>query len=268
MNLQTYLRDIRKDGKRSFTIEDILKTFDVPRGNARVALHRLMRSGDIVSPARGFYVIVPPEYQAYGCIPAEQLVPLLMSYLHAEYYVALLSAGIFYGASHQKPGAFQVISNRRFKKPISLGDVKIDFIYKKDLVDLPIHNKSVDTGYLRIASPELVAIDLLQYPSHAGGVNHIATVFSELVEDLNLQSLIELAIQTDSIYQLQRIGYILEKIDTMEETNKESIILGLTEFLAINAKSYIPIAPEVKIKGSKRSKKWKIIENADIESDL
>ncbi|MCW5589375.1 MAG: hypothetical protein KIT27_06885 [Legionellales bacterium] len=39
----------------------------------------------------------------------------MMKYLDAEYYVALLSAAGFYGASHQKPMVFQVVSkkNRR-----------------------------------------------------------------------------------------------------------------------------------------------------------
>lgn len=45
-----------------------------------------------MSPASGLYVIVPPEHQAYGCIPAEELIPILMEHLQADYYVALLSA--------------------------------------------------------------------------------------------------------------------------------------------------------------------------------
>ncbi len=84
MNLQSYIKQLRKYGKRALTIEEILDEFKVSRNYARVALHRLIQSGDLVSPAKAFYVIVPPEYQTYGCIPAEQLIPILMKHLNKE----------------------------------------------------------------------------------------------------------------------------------------------------------------------------------------
>lgn len=51
----------------------------------------------------GYTSLLPPEYQSYGSIPAEELVPIIMQHIQADYYVALLSAGLFYGATHQKP---------------------------------------------------------------------------------------------------------------------------------------------------------------------
>ena len=87
MNLQSYIKQLRKYGKRAFTIEEILEEFKVSRNYARVALYRLIQSGDLISPAKAFYVIVPPEYQTYGSIPAEQLIPILMKHLNIDYYV-------------------------------------------------------------------------------------------------------------------------------------------------------------------------------------
>lgn len=268
MNLQSYIKQLRKYGQRVFTIDDILMEFKVSRNYARVALHRLIQSGDIVSPAKSFYVIVPPEYQTYGCIPAEQLIPLLMKHLNTDYYVAVLSAGLFYGATHQKPARFQVMSNKRMNSNLVFGDVEIDFIYKKSLSDLPTKDFVVDTGYLKVASPELTAIDLLNYPRHAGGLNHIATVFSELAEALDPIKLVELAEKVNATYQLQRIGYILEQIDVMDENRKGEIINTLEVYLKGKMKFYIPIASEVGKTGYPRCKKWKIIENAEVESDL
>jgi hypothetical protein len=51
MNLQSYIKQLRKYGKRAFTIEEILEEFKVSRNYARVALYRLIQSGDLVSPA-------------------------------------------------------------------------------------------------------------------------------------------------------------------------------------------------------------------------
>lgn len=268
MNLRSYIKELRKVGERCFTIEDVLEKFQVSRNYARVALHRLLQSGDLVSPARGLYVIVSPEYQYYGCIPAKELIPLLMKYLNANYYVALLSAALFYGAAHQKPARFQVISTQRIYQPLRLGEVEIEFIYKKSLFNLPTKDFTVDTGYLKVASPELITLDLLNYPNHAGGLNHIATVLSELAENLDANKLIALAEQTNSRYQLQRIGYILEEVDVMDEDKKNKIVNELAEFLESKMKYYIPIASEIKKTGYPRSKRWKIIENAEIESDL
>ena len=268
MNLQSYIKDIRKDGRRCFTILDILEQFHVSNSHARVALHRLLKTGDLISPARGLYVIVPPEHQPHGSIPPQELVPLVMQYLGANYYVALLSAGLFHGATHQKPARFQVISDKRIKHPSTFGDVEIDYIYKKSVLELPTQDFTMSTGYLKVATPELVALDLLEYPNHAGGLNHIATVFSELVEVLDPIKLINLAKDTRVEYQLQRIGYILDHIDVMDEPGAEIIINALAHHVQEHKPSYLPLASEISKIGYLRCKKWRIIENSEIESDL
>lgn len=266
--MQSYIKDIRKDGKRCFTIMDIVEQFHVSNSHARVALHRLLKAGDVISPARGLYVIVPPEHQPHGSIPPQELVPLVMRYLGANYYVALLSAGLFHGATHQKSARFQVISDKRIKHPSTFGDVKIDFIYKKSVLELPIQDFTVATGYLVVATPELVALDLLKYPNHAGGLNHIATVFSELIETLDPVKLINLAKDTHAEYQLQRIGYILDHIDVMDEENAEIMINALALHAKESKPTYLPLASEISKIGYPRCKKWRIIENSEIESDL
>jgi len=268
MNLQSYIKDIRKDGRRCFTILDILEQFHVSNSHARVALHRLLKTGDLISPARGLYVIVPPEHQPHGSIPPQELVPLVMQYMGAHYYVALLSAGLFHGATHQKPARFQVISDKRIKHPSIFGDVEIDYIYKKSMLELPTQDFTVSTGYLKVATPELVALDLLEYPNHAGGLNHIATVLSELVEALDPIKLINLAKDTHAEYQLQRIGYILDHIDVMDETNAEIMINALAQHVQEKKPNYLPLASEISKIGYSRCKKWRIIENSEIESDL
>jgi len=268
MNLQLYIKDIRKEGRRCFTIEDIVGQFHVSHSHARVSLHRLLKTGDVISPAKGLYVIVPPEHQPHGSIPAEELVPLIMQYLGANYYVALLTAGLFHGATHQKPARFQIISDKRIKRSLAFGDVEIDFIYKKTVSELPTQNFTVSTGYLKTATPELVAIDLLNYPNHAGGLNHIATVLSELIEKLDAIKLIKLAKDIKAEHQLQRIGYILDNIEVMDDHHAEVIINALALHVAERKQKYLPLASEISKTGYPRCKKWRIIENTKIESDL
>ena len=99
-------------------------------------------------------------------------------------------------------------------------------------------------------------------------LNHIATVFSELVEVLDPIKLINLAKDTHAEYQLQRIGYILEKIDVMDETNAEIMINALAQHVQENKPNYLPLASEISKIGYSRCNKWRVIENSEIESDL
>lgn len=263
-----YLEKLLSTGKRYFTSQEIRQDLSVSDDAARAGLYRLKRNGKLISPISGLYVIVPSEYKSYGSIPAEELITIMMKYIDAQYYVALLSAAEFYGAAHQKPMIFQVITNRRIKHSLKFGQVHIKLIYKKTLAALPIKNFVVRSGYLKVATPELIAIDLLKFPKYAGGMNNIATVLSELVESMNVHKLIELAESLGERYQLQRLGYIIGKITVMNDDIKKTIIDALAEYVSSNVKSYIPLASTIQTVGYPRCRKWKIIENTDFESDL
>jgi len=268
INLTNYLKTIRQQGKRYFTLEQLISNLNLSKGAALIAIHRLKTRGDLISPARGLYVMVPPEYQLQGSIPAEDLTPILMSYLQADYYVSVLSGAMYHGATHQKPGRFQIISNKRIKRSLEFGQIKIDLIYKKSLADLPIKNIAVSTGYLRVATPELVAMDLLLYPTKSGGLNHITTVLSELAEVLDGDKLVALAQISRTKIWIQRLGYILEKIESMEPDKTQNTIDILARYLSDKIKVFIPLAPEMPRINFPHSKKWMIIENTSIESDL
>jgi predicted transcriptional regulator of viral defense system len=263
-----YLERLRSSGKRHFTSEEIRKDLHLSDDAARSGLARLKREGKLISPVNGLYVIVPPECRPYGSIPAEELVPIMMKYLHAEYYVALLSAAAYFGATHQKPARFQVISNKRIKHSLEFGQVVIELIYKDSLSYLPTQDFSVSTGYLKVATPELVAIDLFKYPRRAGGISHIATVLSELAESIDASKLIKLAEDINELCQIQRLGYVIEKIDVMDEDKKHRLVTGLADYLKNTNRPFISLVPNMPKAGCTKCKKWNVIENSDFESDL
>ena len=268
MNLSIYIKEIRKKGQRYFTLKQLMSDLSLSKNAALNAIFRIKQHGDLISPMRGLYVIVPPECQSYGSIPAEELIPIIMKHIDTKYYVALLSAAAFYGASHQKPMVFQIISDKRIQHSLNFGQVHIKLIYKKSLDELPTQDFIVSNGYLKVATPELVAIDLLKFPNHAGGINNIATVLSELVETIDVHKLIQCAKNMREQHQLQRLGYIIEKVDVMDEDKKNTIIAALVEYVENKIKSYIPLVAAMPRHGYPRCKKWQIIENTDFESDL
>jgi predicted transcriptional regulator of viral defense system len=123
-----YLEKLRSTGRRSFTSVEIMQDLSLSADATRAGLYRLKKRGMLISPISGLYVIVPTENKVYGSIPAEELLPIIMKHIDAQYYVALLSAAGFYCASHQKPMVFQVVTNRRIKHALTFGQVHIKLI--------------------------------------------------------------------------------------------------------------------------------------------
>ena len=181
---------------------------------SKLALGRLIKQRKVASPARGFYVIVPPEYRSLGCLPADprgrrwakhrwcQFIPALMEYRKLRYYAALLSAAQYYGAAHHRPQEFQVAvaGNRR---PISCGFVRASFIARRRIIAVPLQRFNTPRGTILVSSPEATAVDLVGYERRAGGLDHVATVLSELAEHLDPSGS-----RTPS--RGRRLGYLLE----------------------------------------------------------
>ncbi len=268
MTFSDYLKYLQSSGKIHFTSEQASDALKLSRKGILMAIYRRKKLGEIISPAKGLYVIVPPQYQQQGCVPAEELIPIMMKYLETDYYAGLLSAAMYHGASHQNPGSFQVITNKRMNPKSKFGKINVSFIYKKSLDHLPLQDVVVNTGYLKVSSPELTAMDLFLYSSKSGGLNHIATVLSELIENIDPNQLLKVANIAGKTAHLQRLGYILERIDTTEIKTKQKIINKLLAYLSIKKLNFIPLAPEIPDVGFSRCQKWMVIENTTVESDL
>ena len=153
-------------------------------------------------------------------------------------------------------------------KKIKCGQIYIEFIYKKNINDLPIEQVTVDTGYLKISSPELTMVDLLLYPKKSGGLNHIATILTELIESVDIRKIPEVIIKVKKKSIFQKLGYILEKIETEDEIKKQEILEIIFQSIKKNQIRYYPLEPSLPTKDEPRNKKWKIIENTTIEADI
>lgn len=267
INFKDYIKSIRASGRLAFTTDEALSDLGISQNALRCGMYKLRKKGDIISPAKGLYVILPPEHQALGCLPAEELIPILMKHWEFEYYVCLLSAALYHGASHQKPQIFQVMTEKQLK-PLVCGKVKIEFIYKKSIKDLTVQKQAVKTGYLCIATPELTIVDLLQYPHHAGGLNHIATVLTELIEAIDPEKLMSLIAHSNEKAWIQRLGYLLEQIQSMDNQKQEEIVVLIYQYISHQSINPVPLAAERSTKGKPRNQKWMVIENTTIESDI
>ena len=105
--LAVFIQDLLSKGQFCFSFKDVQKLKDSSSVALKAALRRLQKKGDIAMPYRGFYVIVPPEYRAAGCLPPEQFIPDLMEHVGEVYYAGLLSAAEYHGRLISVPRSFR-----------------------------------------------------------------------------------------------------------------------------------------------------------------
>lgn len=268
MKLSKYIKRLQKYNQFYFSTEDAMKETELTKGDFFSSVNYFKKTGTIFSPLQGFYIIIPLTEKGRGNLLPQDVALLSMEHLGIPYYVGLLSAARYHGATHQALFVFQVVCSKRIKKEINVGDTRIVFIYKKDIRDVKTERKPIRTGYLHISTPEETAKDVMMYYEQCGGLNHQATVLSELTEAINTKKLISLAKRSGRFFWLQRMGYILENIDTFYEKDRDRVVGALEKFLSTKKLRYVPLAPEIPTKGKPRNKKWKIIENTTVESDL
>lgn len=268
MNNWKYTRDyltwLQSRGQYTFSLQTALEQTGKNYGALKRDLDRLKEKGVLVSIRKGFYVIVPPEYKSFGILPAVQFIDPLMKYLNKRYYVGLLSAAQLHGAAHQQPQEFYVITELPSLRDISKNGIKINFSVKRNWSESGIIEKKTDTGYVKLSSPELTAIDLLIYFNRVGSINRITTILTELVEEFKQPALKKILYVDHPLAALQRLGYILEIV--LDQRIYSKVIY---DRMRKSRCSYIPLRPDALSKEQfPRNKKWKIIENIVIESDI
>ncbi|MBO7465206.1 MAG: hypothetical protein J6T56_05070, partial [Bacteroidales bacterium] len=89
-------------GKYTFTREEVVMAFPLMKPKVMsTTLSREVNKGRIMIPIQGFYVIIPEEYALRGVVPQSFYLDDMMRHLGRRYYVSMLSAASYHGASHQ-----------------------------------------------------------------------------------------------------------------------------------------------------------------------
>ncbi len=251
-----YITDLAASGRYHFTTAEAARELRVSPVATRAALRRLAGKGAIASPARGFHVIVPPEYRRLGCLPPEQFIPQLMALRRLPYYVGLLSAAELHGAAHHRPQQFQVMVERP-RPAITCGQVRVAFVARRAVAGAPVEERNTPRGTVLVSTPEVTALDLAGYPARVGGLDVVATVVSELVEKLDAAKLAEAAALAPTPWA-QRLGYVLELV------GGEVPAAALADLVRRRAREYVPLATGAR-HGKQRSTRWRLELNASIE---
>ena len=259
--IETYLDSVRAKGRYSFSSDELLAEFKISYNALVQRLYQLKRKNKIAQIRQNFYVIVPPEYAAFGTLPPDLFIDSMMKYLEKKYYVGLLSAAALHGAAHQQPTTFFVMSEFPAPRNISNNKLKIKFFSKQNLIEYGVIQKKTPSGRINVSSPELTAFDLLDNINQFG-INRIATILMELYEVMLPSKISKMAKLVDNKASIQRLGYILENI-------VGEVKLSNALYKIITKVNYTNVAlSPLKKKAGKLNDKWKIIINEEIETDL
>lgn len=262
MKVSEYIDRLASRGRHHFTEEEALKATGLSRVAFRSAVRRLKKKNRIAVPLRGFYSIIPLENRSLGSLPPEEFIPYLMEYLGQSYYVSLLSAAQFYGATHQQPQIFHVIVAEA-RRDLTVGLVRVSFVKKREMKKSSTRQFNTPRGYVSVATPEVLVLDLLTYPQKSGGMYLIFDVLNELKEQLDLKVFKSEIKKEKNIPIIQRLGYLFEKLgfssfaDACEARLKKEnyvrkVVLDIRE----------------KKKEGPLDMRWNLIINQELESDF
>jgi predicted transcriptional regulator of viral defense system len=194
------------EGRYWLTSEEAAELLNRDRRTAYPRLAELERAGRLFSPAKGLYVVVPPEYRSWGVIPADWFIDPMMRHLGRSYYVAFLSAAARHGAAQQAPQAFQVVVDRHLEDR-DLGRVRLRFVKVGNIEHADRQTMSSHTGPYVVATREMTAVDIAWRPGEGGGVSNVATVLRD-IGALNGEQIAKLATARGRA-TARRLGWLL-----------------------------------------------------------
>jgi hypothetical protein len=182
--------------------------------------------------------------------------------------VGLLAAAASHGASHQAVMEFQVVTDKLLPD-IEAGRTRIVFSYRKDMaaVSAGIEDRKTQSGYMKLSSPDLTALDLVRYPQSGAGLDNIATVLSELAERLRPEKLASLSGAFEKAV-VQRLGHLLGRLGHPQ--------IAEAMFAALSARGPMPWVeldpkqagdPDLSPPPSERDERWRVIVRRPPEID-
>lgn len=266
MTIREWINDRLIHGKPYFSVEDLRVSFpNIVETSMRRELSRLVANKLIITVYRGFYIIVPPHYAVDLKIPAYFYIDQLMSYIGKPYYLSLLTAGVLWGAAHQRPQRTSVMTIPPRARTSMARNDDLLWTYRSNIPEQFLKKKNSETGTILYSNAELTAIDLVQFEQLIGGLSRAATVLSELAENTNFSKAATSGLfSLTTVPTIQRLGFLFDEI--LFETDQANVIHNqLIQYAPHYTYQFLSRrSPRIKENCNKR---WKIYVNTYIQPD-
>jgi len=145
-----------------------------------------------------------------------------------------------------------------------IGAGQMRFIRRSAVPRRSVIDHLVPTGRIKVSTPAVTLLDLVESPSHGAGLSNVATVIAQFVEDEIIDPAVlakEAAGYPTTV--AQRAGFLTESMADLVGT---SLDLRELEQL-IQGSDSVPLASHRSDDGD-RDNRWGVIVNTEIEPDL
>ena len=249
-------------GRHVVTTQEAAHLLGVPAGHVRVRMNRYAHSGRVFSPARGLWVLVPPEFRTWAVTPGLHFIDAMMGHLGRDYYVGWLSAAEIHGSAHQRPQVLQVAVDAHLADR-DVGRVRLRFAERRRVGTVPRLRRNVPTGQVWVSTPAATMLDLADDVPRGGGVSNVATLLLELTEEIDLdpQELAQTAAQFP-LSAIRRLGYLLDLMEQHESAEPLHVLSEQRRYFQVDA-----LAASAPRSGNV-DPRWRVDVNTDVEPDL
>lgn len=228
-----------------FTIEEVIKSYNMDRNVLAVILNRLENRGWIERIEKGKYMIIPLGAEK-GKYTLNEFI--IGSVLIEPCCISYWSALNFHGLTEQIPHTvFIQTPSRKKKQELEIFGVKYKIVRVKSSKYFGFDIEWIDNNKINITDREKTIIDCLDKPQYCGGVVEVAKAVRN---KLNEKKLVDYAKRIGNSGVIRRLGYLYE-------------VLGIdTNLPEIKTRNYLLLDPTMPEKGSKNAK-WRLIINLD-----
>lgn len=261
LTVENWVDALQTQGRYTFLRQEVVSGSGLSAEAVKKALQRLVRRGRVLKVKDYFYVIVPLEYLNAGGPPVAWFIHDLMSAMKLPYYVALLTAAAQYGASHQQPQEFQVITDRSVR-PLRIGRVRIRFFASKFMETAAARDIKTPTGSMRVATPETTAVDLVRFVRAAGHLGNVATVLAELSSSLDPKKLLAAVRLVSDVPNTRRLGYLLDHV------HARSLADPIHVWLKRQSTRPVLLSSGRSARDVPEDSRWHVLINQPIEADI
>ncbi|MBC8191895.1 MAG: hypothetical protein H8E18_05920, partial [FCB group bacterium] len=135
---------------------------------------------------------------------------------------------------------------------------RVKFFNKKNIQNALTVERNTPTGTMNISTPEVTVYDLIKFNRLVGGMDHVANVIAEMMEQVKIAEL-RVAASIFPLPVIQRTGYVFERIGYIPGVKM------LQQLIAHEKPVYTPLEVSGPSVRNPKDEKWKIILNTDIE---
>jgi predicted transcriptional regulator of viral defense system len=270
-DLQEFINAQLARGRATFSKAAALAELRQTPEAFQAAAERLAKKGRLVSPRRGFYLILRPEDRLTGAPDPSRWIDPLMKHIGMDYRVSLLRAAAFHGSAHQAAMVFQVIGPRQLPE-IGIGRQRVEFLYQAPAAFAEANRSEwlaqlkTEAGYAKIAGLELTLLDMCRYFHRAGGINGTAQACHDLGKKADPRILAKAAHAYENA-AVRRLGFLLDRFGHSRQAS------ALRPFAA-KAKSFKDLDPAAKPivaalrSAAEKNPEWKLVINVPVEIDF